>query len=157
MEMPKPGPGHKKLESLAGNWTGEEKMHPSPWEPKGGAATAAMTNRVACDGFWVVGDYEQRRGPAVTFRGHAVFGYDAQNDEVVLHWFDPTGMGADLFRGKFEGPRLTLTCKNAMGTHRLAYDLSEGGTLRSRMESSQDGKKWTPVFDGVYHKSGTKP
>jgi hypothetical protein len=25
------------------------------------------------------------------------------------------------------------------------------------MESSQDGKKWTPVFDGVYHKSGTKP
>ncbi|HKB16916.1 MAG TPA: DUF1579 family protein [Planctomycetota bacterium] len=152
--MPKPGAGHKRLESLAGNWTGEEKMHPSPFEPKGSTATATLANRVACDGFWVVGDYEQRRGATVTFRGHAVFGFEPQTDQVLLHWFDPMGMGADVFRGKFEGKGMTLTCKNAMGTHRLSYDLSEAGTLRSRMETSQDGKTWTPMLEGVYHKKG---
>ncbi len=154
MEMPKPGAGHKKLETLAGTWTGEEKMFPSPWEPKGGTATATISNRVACAGFWVVEDYEQKRGAVVTFRGHAVWGYDAQAGEVVLHWFDSMGMGAELFRGRFEGERLTVTCKNPMGTHRLSYDLLEKGTIRSKMETSQDGKTWAPMFEGVYHKKG---
>jgi len=153
MEMPKPGPNHKKLELLAGAWSGEEKMHPSPWEPKGGVAKATIVSRVACDGFHVVGDYEQRRNGVVTFRGHAVYGIDPKSQEVVLHWFDSMGLGGDVFRGKFQGQTLTLECKNPMGHHRLAYDFSEKGTLRSKMESTQDGKKWSPMFDGVYHPS----
>jgi hypothetical protein len=152
MDMPKPGPGHEKLELFAGNWSGEETMHPSPWDPAGGKATATISNRTACDGFWVVGDYEQRRGGAVTFRGHSVAGYDERSGEVQLHWFDSMGMGADLFRGKFDGSRLTLTCTNPMGHHRLAYDFSERGTMRSRMETSADGQRWSPMFDGVYHR-----
>lgn len=152
MEMPKPGPNHKKLELLAGTWSGEEKMHPSPWDPKGGVASVSIVNRVACDGFYVVGDYEQRRSGAVTFRGHSVYGFDAKSQEVVLHWFDSMGMGDDVFRGKFQGQTLTLECKNAMGHHRLVYDFGEKGTLRSKMESTQDGKKWSAMFDGVYHK-----
>jgi hypothetical protein len=60
-------------------------------------------------------------------------------------------MGGDVFRGKFQGQVLTLECKNPMGHHRLTYDFSEKGTLRSKMESNQDGKKWSPMFDGVYH------
>jgi hypothetical protein len=61
------------------------------------------------------------------------------------------GMPADVFRGKFQGQVLTLVCKNPMGTHRLSYDFAERGTLRSRMESSQDGQSWQPMFDGVVH------
>ena len=152
MEMPKPGPIHKKLEAFAGAWSGEEKMHPSPWEPKGGVANATIKNAVACDGFWVAGDYEQKRGSVVTFRGHAVYGVEPKGDEIVLHWFDSTGMGVDTFRGKFQGQILTLTCQNAMGTHRLVYDLSEKNTLRSSMETAPDGKTFAPMFDGVYHK-----
>ena len=151
MDMPKPSPAHKKLELFAGTWSGEEKMHPSPWDPKGGVASASLASRVACDGFYVAGDYEQRRNGVVTFRGHSVFGYDDQSQEVVLHWFDSTGMGADIFRGKFQGQTLTLTCHNAMGHHRLVYDFSEKGTLRSKMEMSPDGKKWSAMFDCVYH------
>jgi len=153
MEMPKPGPEHKKLELLAGTWSGEEKMHPSAWDPKGGVASVSMASRVACDGFYVVGDYEQRRESTVTFRGHSVYGIDPKSQEVVLNWFDSMGMGGDVFRGKFQGQVLTLECKNAMGHHRLTYDFSEKGTLRSKMESNQDGKKWSPMFDGVYHKA----
>jgi hypothetical protein len=151
MEMPKPSPTHKKLELFAGTWAGEEKMHPSAWDPKGGVASASLASRVACEGFWVVGDYEQRRNGVVTFRGHSVFGCDDKSQEVVLHWFDSMGMGPDLFRGKFQGQILTLTCKNQMGTHRLTYDFSEKGTLRSKMETSQDGKQWAAMFDGIYH------
>jgi hypothetical protein len=152
MDMPKPTPNHKKLEALAGTWSGEEKMHPSPWDPKGGVAQGTMTGRVACDGFYVVSDYEQKRNGAVTFRGHSVFGYDANAQDVVLHWFDSMGMGADVFRGKLQGQVMTLDCKSPMGHHRLTYDLNEKGTLRSKMEMSQDGKQWQTMFEGVYHK-----
>lgn len=152
MEMPKPGPGHKRNESFAGTWTGEEKMHPSPWDPKGGTATATITNRVACDGFYVVGDYEQQRGGGVTFRGHSIVGYDEKSPEVVMHWFDSTGMGVDVFRGKFQGQSLTLTARNPMGHHRLVYDFSEKGTMRNKMDTSTDGKQWSAMFEGVYHK-----
>jgi len=152
MEMPKPTPVHRELAALAGRWTGDETMHPSPWDPQGGVAKATISNHVACDGFWVTGDYEQRRGDVVTFRGHSVFGYDAPSGEVTLHWFDSMGMGTDVFRGKLEEKRMALTSQNAMGLHRMTYDLSEKGTLRSRMETSRDGKQWTPMFDGVYHR-----
>lgn len=153
MEMPKPGPEHEKLKLFDGTWSGEETMHPSPWDPAGGKASATLTSRVVCDGFWVAGDYEQRRGEAVTFRGHSVFGYDPNAKEVTLQWFDSLGMGPDAFRGRFQGQVLTLVCKNPMGTHRLSYDFGETGTLRSKMESSQDGKTWQPMFDGVYHRA----
>ena len=46
-----------------------------------------------------------------------------------------------------------FTCANFMGTHRLTYDFGEKGTLRSKMETTQDGKKWMPMFDGVYHRA----
>ena len=38
MNMPNPSPGHLLLEKLAGSWVGEEIMHPSQWDPKGGVA-----------------------------------------------------------------------------------------------------------------------
>ncbi len=154
MDMPKPGPVHEKLARFAGTWSGQETMHPSPWDPKGGLADATLTSRVACDGFWIVGDYEQRRGGVVTFRGHSIFGFDAKTQEVVLHWFDSMGMGPDVFRGKFSGETLAVICENSMGRHRMTYDFSEKRTLRSRMESTLDGDVWQPMFDGVYHQGG---
>ena len=154
MEMPQPTPTHKKLELFAGTWSGEETMHKSEWCPEAFVAQAKLTSRVALGGFYTIGDYEQRKDGELVYSGHSVFGYDPQKDEVVLHWFDIMGMGADEFRGKLQGERMTLTAKNAMGMHRLSYDFSEKGTLRSKMEMSADGKQWGVMFDGVYHKSG---
>ena len=152
MEMPKPGPGHKLLESFTGNWKGEETMHPSAWDPEGGVSQATLANRAVCDGFYVAGDYEQQRGGAVTFRGHSVMGFEQKTQDYVLHWFDSMGMGDDVFRGKLKGPVLTVTSKSPMGHHRLTYDVAEKGTLRSKMEMSEDGKQWQVMFEGVYHK-----
>jgi hypothetical protein len=78
MEMPRPTESHQKLNLLAGRWTGQERLSPSPWDPKGGTVTGRSDNRIALDGFVLLHDYEQERGGAITFRGHGVLSYDAQ-------------------------------------------------------------------------------
>jgi hypothetical protein len=150
MDMPKPTADHRRLEKLAGNWRGEETMHPSAWDPEGGVAQGTTRSRVALDGFAVIGDYEQTRDGKVTYSGHAVYTFDPRAKEVVLHWFDSMGMGVDVFRGAWQGERLTLQSQNPMGHWRMTNDYSKPGTMTSRMESSQDGKSWTPLFDGSY-------
>ena len=47
MDMPKPGAAHARLHTLAGRWQGGENMHPAPWDPVGGTATALVENRIA--------------------------------------------------------------------------------------------------------------
>jgi hypothetical protein len=38
VQMAPPSDHHHKLKTLAGKWVGEETIHPTPWDPKGGAA-----------------------------------------------------------------------------------------------------------------------
>ncbi len=152
MEMPKPTAEHKQLEKLAGIWNGKEKMHPSPWDPAGGEAQGTTRGRVALDGFAVIADYEQSRGGKPSFAGHGVYTWDASAKQVVMHWFDSMGQGAEEFRGTWKGDRLELQSKNPMGLARMSYDFSKPGALTSRMEMSQDGKSWTTFFDGTYQR-----
>jgi hypothetical protein len=154
MEMPKPTAEHERLAKLAGTWKGEETMHPSQWEPEGGVAQAVTKSRVALDGFAVVSDYEQSRHGQRSFAGHGVYTWDAEKGEVVLHWFDSMGTGVDVFRGKWDGERLQMLCRNAMGHWRFSYDCSAEGKLTSRMEMSPDGKSWKAMFDGKYRREG---
>ena len=150
--MPKLTADHKRLEKLAGIWKGTEKMHPSQWDPKGGTGEATTKSRVANGGFAVVGDYEQRMGGQVTFEGHAVYMWDVQAKEVVLHWFDSMGIGVDVFRGKWNGDKLELASKNVMGQWRMTTDLSKPGAMTTRMEMSDDGETWKPMMDGCYRR-----
>ena len=153
MEMPKPTADHKKLERLAGIWKGKDKLHPSPWDPKGGVAEGFQRGRVSLDGFAVVIDYEQSRDGKKSFAGHGVYTLDPKSKQVVLHWFDTMGQGAEEFRGSWKGEVLTLESKTAMGHARLSYDCSRAGALTSRMEMSQDGKSWAPMLDSTYQRA----
>ena len=150
MDMPKLTDAHKKLELLAGRWKGEEKLSPSPWDPKGGIATGRVNNRPALDGFAVVQDYEQERNGAVSFQGHGIFSYDAYQKNYVLHWLDSMGMPVNEFRGSFEGRVLTLTNKGQMGFNRAVFDLGENDKYKFKMEISQDGKNWYTFMEGSY-------
>ena len=153
MEMPRPGPGHERLELLAGNWVGEENMHPSPWDPAGGTAVGRRTGRVALSGFALVFDYEQERDGAVTYSGHGVMTYNADGDTYTLHWFDSMGSSPEVFEGTFEGDVLTVT-HGGPGMHaRLTHDLGTPGQMSSKMEMSPDGAEWSTFFDGVYTRS----
>lgn len=154
MEMPKPGEAQRKLEILAGSWTGEEKMHPSPWDLQGGTATGRVRNEVALDGFAVVQDYEQERGGQITFRGHGVFRWDAARETYSLHWFDSMGMPPNEYLGNFDGDVLTMTSETPQGTSRTVMDLRESGTYRFRMDHSRDGKEWQTLMEGSYSRQG---
>lgn len=152
MDMPKPGPGHKRLEMMTGTWEGEETMYPSQWDPKGGTATGRTVSRLALDGFAVISDYQQERDGKVTFTGHGVMTFDPKQDLYVLHWFDCMGSPPEVFTGRFEGDVLTVSHGGPMHV-RLTYDYGQAGKLLSKMEMSQDGSSWKTLFDGVYRHS----
>jgi hypothetical protein len=150
MEMPKPTAAHRKLECFVGSWSGEERLFPSPWDPKGGNAVGRVVNRLALDGFVVVQDYEQERGGAVTFRGHGVFRWDSGDQCYVLHWFDSMGMPPNEFRGQFDAEVLTLYSKSAQGDSRAVFDFGEPGKYLFRLEVSRDRNHWVTFTEGRY-------
>ncbi|MBI4549087.1 MAG: DUF1579 family protein [Ignavibacteriae bacterium] len=148
--MPKPTDAHKKLEKLIGSWSGQEKLHPSPWDPKGGTARGRVTNRSALDGFVVVQDYEQERNGVINFCGHGVFGWNAAQQCYTLHWFDSMGMPPNEFRGSFKNDVLTMTSQDPQGHSRATFDFSKENQYSFRMEVSQDGKQWHTFMEGKY-------
>src|SRR5262245_23725341 len=157
MEMPKPTQAHDVFHKLAGSWTGEETMYPSPWDPAGGKATARMSSRVGVDGFALIGDYEQERGGTVTFRGHSVWSFDKNKSEYVMYWVDSMGMPGEGFRGTLDGSALTMVSHNPMGHAKLTYDVSVPDRIGCRMETSQGGVIWQPMFDSTYVKAPPPP
>lgn len=150
MDMPKPGDAHKRLHKLAGRWEGEETLYPSPWCPEKTTAMGRVDNRMALEGFNVIQDYEQRMGDTVSYRGHGIFSYDAAQNEYLMHWFDSMGSPCNLYRGTFEGEKLTLSTRNPMGHGRAIFDVGGEGTYHFLMEFSQDGKEWLPFMEGSY-------
>ncbi len=151
MEMPKPQPQHEKLRELAGTWTGEETMFPSPWDPKGGKATGRIDARVGLDGFFVIGDYVQERDGHPSYRGHGIFGWDPGQKCYTMHWFDSMGSPCnEPMKGTWEGSRLVFQAKGPMGHGRITYDFEKGGRYRFTMENSQDGKQWTKFLESVW-------
>jgi len=152
MEMPKPTAGHRMLEKLAGRWEGEERMHPSQWDPKGGVATGRTASRLSLSGFALIGDYEQERDGAITFAGHSVMTFDPKSERFVLHWFDSMGSPPEVFTGRFEGDTLTVS-HGGPGMHaRITQTLKGSQEMLTRMEMSQDGANWKTLFDGHYRR-----
>ena len=149
MDMPKPGPEHRQIAKLVGNWVGEEKLSPSPFDPKGGMAKARVHNKLDLDGFIVVQDYEQTRDGAVSFRGHGVFAWDPVKKCVALSWFDSMGGVPQTFLGNFQGDVLAMTSDHPMGKARCTFDVS-GGTYKFSLDMSEDGKQWMQFMAGAY-------
>ena len=153
MDMPKPAAGHLLLEKLAGSWEGEETIHPSQWDPKGGVAIGRNNHRLSLGGFALLADYEQERDGAVSFTGHGVYTYDPKEDRYSLHWFDCMGSPPELFVGGFDGDVLTLA-HGGPGMHaRMTSDFSTSGTMKAMMEMSPDGAEWKVLFEAVYKRT----
>ena len=150
MDMPTPSDGHLVLEKLSGTWEGEETMYPSEWDPNGGVAVGRNRHKLGLGGFALISDYEQERDGAITFTGHGVYTYAANEDQYYLHWFDSMGSPPEVFAGGLEGDVLTLA-HGGPGTHaRMTYDLSTPGIMKGMMEMSPDGVGWKVLFEAVY-------
>lgn len=154
MEMPKPDEHHKKLEAMVGEWTGEETMHPSPWDPQGGPATSRINARMDLDGFFLISDYVQERNGATTFRGHGVYGWDANQQKYTMHWFDSMGFDpGPPVPGTWEGNRLRFQHQAHMGHTRYTYEFIDKDTYSFNLEHSQDGKKWAPFVESTVRRN----
>ena len=152
MDMPKPGPGHLRLESLAGLWEGKERMYPSQWEPEGGITIGRRKSQIALNGFALITDYEQERDGKITFTGHGVLSFDPKSERYSLHWFDCMGSAPEIFEGSFDGDILMLA-HGGPGMHaRFTYDLSDPQQMLSKMEMSQDGDIWNTFFEARYQR-----
>jgi hypothetical protein len=150
MQMPTPTAAHLRLERLVGKWRGEERVHPSPFDPVGGPAVGRVDNRMALDGFAVIQDYEQERGGRVAFRGHGVFRFDPSRNLYALTWFDSAGQPPSEFWGTFEGEVLTVTQVTAQGQVRASWDLRDPNRYTYQMDVSADGRSWAPFMSGSY-------
>jgi hypothetical protein len=151
MEMPKPLEEHRRLEKLAGTWTGEETIFPSPWDAAGGPATGTFEARLACDGFWLVADYAETRNGQVSYLGHGVYGYDRKEQAYTMSWFDSmTESVASVAKGRWDGNRLVFANQTPMGHSRFTYEFQGEGRYRFLIENSQDGKQWVRMMEGQY-------
>ena len=153
MQMPRPTRYHQKLEALAGRWSGEEKMFPTPWDPEGGTARGEMKSRIDMDGFGLVQEYVQKRKGKVSYRGHGVVGYCPDEKTYLWHWSDSMGgVPSSVTRGTWKGSKLVFQSAHAMGHSRYTYTFHRDGTLGFSIENSQNGNDWAMFMTARYAK-----
>ena len=153
MQMQKPTKFHAKLEAFTGKWTGEETMHPTPWEPSGGQAKGDMKVRSDLEGQGIIQDYVQKRGGKVSYRGHGIMGYDPQEKCYVWHWSDSmSGVPCTATRGEWRGNKLVFQNASPDGHQRYTYTFHKDGTLGFSIESSGDGSEWQTFLTARYQK-----
>jgi hypothetical protein len=140
---------HQKLEALAGSWRGEETHHPSPWDERGGRATASVEARMAIGGMFLISDYTQHRGGALSFLGHGVYGWDPKEGCYTMYWFDSAG-ATPLARGHWQGFRLALENQSQWGYSRYVYEMVNPDRYLFRMETSPDRAVWQCFIEGVF-------
>lgn len=150
--MPQPLQSHTRLHRLHGAWVGQEHIHPSPFDPVGGAATGRAVNRSALGGLGMVQEYTQYREGSPNFEGHGVFWVDPASGEYVMTWFDSMGGAPSEFRGGFEGEALSLTARALQGFTRARYVFTGPHSYSFSMEVSGDGAEWSPFMTGEYRR-----
>jgi hypothetical protein len=149
MEMPKPGPEHKKLDVLAGSWTLDGDMKPSPMGPGG-----KMTEIEKCDwmdgGFFLVchTDFKSSMGDGA---GLSILGYSADDKAYTYREYNSWGESMES-KGSVDNDTWTWTNDEKMGgtimKGRFTMKLLSPTSYTFTFEMSQDGTKWTTVMDG---------
>src|SRR2546423_14527092 len=74
LAAPKPLEEHRRLAAFAGEWRGEEMVHPSRWT-EGGPATSHVTARIPLNGFYLIYASRQMSDGQEIFSTHGVLTY----------------------------------------------------------------------------------
>jgi hypothetical protein len=148
-EMPKPGPELKKLDVLAGSWTLDGDIKPSPM-----GAGGKMTENQKCEwmdgGFFLVchADIKSSMGDGT---GISVLGYSSDDKNYTYREFNSWGEFDDS-RGSLDADTWTWTSDEKMGSTpmkgRFTMKITSPTSYNFTFEMSQDGTKWTTVMDG---------
>lgn len=149
MEMPKPGPEHKKLDIFAGSWTLDGDMKPGPMGP-GGKITETEKCEWMEGGFYLV-CHTQFGGSMGNGLGISVMGYSNDDKAYTYREFNSWGEFDDS-KGSVDGDTWTWTSDEKMGgmsmKGRFTMKVTSPTSYNFSFEMSQDGTKWTTVMDG---------
>ena len=149
MEMPKPGPEHKKLDVFAGSWTLDGDIKPGPMGPGG-----KMTETEKCEwmdgGFFLV-CHSDFKGVMGSGTGVSYMGYSNDDKAYTYREFNSWGEFDDS-KGSVDGDTWTWTSDEKMGgmamKGRFTMKITSPTSYNFSFEMSQDGTKWTMVMDG---------
>jgi len=150
MDIPKPGPEHKKLDFFVGHWTSAGDMKPGPMGP-GGKFTMEENTEWMDGGYFVVIHSKYSGGGMPSGTSTAYMGYDSQ--EKVYTYDEFNSMGEHTHStGTVDGDTWTWLSDLKMGPQtmkgRFTMKLMPPGAYAYKFEISTDGKDWSTVMDG---------
>lgn len=157
-ELPKPGPELDVLKADVGTWNVEIKTWSDAGEPT--VTRGKETNRML-GGFWLLTDF-QGNMMGLEFKGHGVYGYDAEKKQYVGTWIDSLSPNKMDMIGKHDHNNRTMTFEG-MGPgpdgkpvkHVLKTKYEDDGTrvMTMHMQVSEDMMK---IFEMSYMKAGAE-
>ncbi len=125
--------GADKLEllfKLAGKWKIEEEYPASEGLPQGATGKGEAVLKQALEGTALIGDYRSRSKTMDTdVSAHAVWTYDAANDQYAYFWFDNYGH-AYRFIGQYQGRDKSFVFSRAESSDATSGTMSERHTYR---------------------------
>lgn len=123
-----PGPEYDVLKHDVGTWDVEIKT------PQGPATKGKETNRML-GGFWMLTDF-QGKLMGLDFKGHGVYGYDADKKQYVGTWIDSLSSAKMDMVGEYDEAHQTMTYEG--------------------MAPGVDGKLAKHVMATKYHDDGSR-
>jgi Protein of unknown function (DUF1579) len=149
MEMPKPGPEHKKLGYFVGKWHSEGDMKPSAFGP-GGKMTGDDECSWAQGGFFVA-CHGTGTGPMGKMTSLGMLGYDTAGKVYTYNGFNSMGENEHA-TGTVEGKTWSYTNESMVNGKMMKgrYTIVEGGpdSYAFKYEGSEDGKTWNAIMEG---------
>jgi hypothetical protein len=150
MEMPKPGPEHKKLDIFAGSWTLDGDIKPSSMGPGG-----KMTETEKCEwmdgSFFLVCHVDLKSANVGNGTGVSYMGYSADDKAYTYREFNSWGEFVES-KGSVDGDTWTWINDMKMGgatmKGRFTMKILSPTSYNFSYEMSQDGTTWTLVMDG---------
>ncbi len=152
LAAPTPLEEHRKLTVFAGEWAGEEMVHPSRWTG-GGPATSQVAARIELNGFYLIQDTRQTRDGEESFAAHAVFTYDRDDRLYKMFWHDSLGYFAPSpASGTWNGNALVLVRGSLRGNARHVYEVVDSDTYTLKIQFLPDAEGWADMLTGVYRR-----
>lgn len=149
MDMPKPGPEHKKLDVFAGSWTLDADVKPSSMGPGGKVTENEKCEWMEAQFFLVCHtDFKTTMGNG---SGISVLGYSSDDKIYTYREFNSWGEFTDS-KGSVDGDTWTWTNDEKMGSTtkkgRFTMKVTSPTSYDFSFELSDDGAKWTTLMDG---------
>ena len=105
-ELAKPGPEHKQLEALAGNWDEEVKFWMEPGKPPM-TFKASCRNRMILGGRFLVSEATGGEGP-MAFESMIIIGFDRRHKKFTSVGYDTMGTYFVTAAGPYDDARKAI-------------------------------------------------